>query len=141
VTGSNIWNSDGFYLCEINGANVTASDEVAITGTLNVQATFGSPFTIKLAPLTGDNTPGAVANFNKFASCSWTIATSSGGVQNFATNEFVLDTSSFSNDFSGGTFSLTSNGSSLVINYTPALVSPTLNMWQFFTNLGLRTPV
>jgi len=75
------------------------------------------------------NSPGPVPNFNKFASYSWTIATSSGGVQNFATNEFILDTSSFSNDFSGGTFSLTSDGSSLVIHYTSALVSPTLNSY------------
>jgi autotransporter-associated beta strand protein len=127
-TGSNSWNSGGTYVCEINGTNATASDEVAITGPLNVQATAGSPFTIKLVSLTGGNTPGLVPNFNKFANYSWTIATGSGGVQNFAANEFVLDTSSFSNDFSGGAFSLTSDGSSLVIHYTSALVSPTLRI-------------
>jgi autotransporter-associated beta strand protein len=123
-TGSNSWNSGGTYLCEINGTNATASNEMVITGTLNVQATSGSPFTIKLVSLTSGNMPGPVPNFNKFASYSWTIATSSGGVQNFATNEFVLDAPSFSNDFSGGSFSLTSDGSSLVIHYTSALVSP-----------------
>jgi autotransporter-associated beta strand protein len=128
-TGSNSWNSGGTYICEINGTNAIASDEVIINGSLNVQATSGNPFTIKLVSLTGGNSPGPVPNFNKFASYSWTIATSSGGVQNFATNEFILDTSSFSNDFSGGTFSLTSDGSSLVIHYTSALVSPTLNSY------------
>jgi autotransporter-associated beta strand protein len=124
-TGSNSWNSGGTYMCEINGTNATASDKVIITGALNVQAASGSPFTIKLVSLTGGNTPGLVPNFSKFANYSWTIASSSGGVQNFATNEFVLDTSSFSNDFSGGTFSLTSDGSSLLVHYTPpVLVSP-----------------
>jgi fibronectin-binding autotransporter adhesin len=124
-TGSNSWNSGGNYVCEINGTNVTASDEVVITGSLNVQATPGSPFTIKLVSLTGGNTPGMVPDFNKFADYSWTIATSSGGVQNFATNKFLLDTSSFSNDFSGGTFSLTSDGNSLLLLYSSALVPPT----------------
>ncbi len=128
-TGSNSWNSGGTYMCEINGTNTTASDEVIVTGTLNVQATSGSPFVIKLASLTGGNAPGPVPNFNKFTSYAWTIATSSGGVQNFATNEFILDTSSFSNDFIGGIFSLTTDGSSLVIRYTSALVSPTLNSY------------
>jgi len=59
------------------------------------------------------NASGSVPNFSKFANYSWTIAASSSGVQNFATNKFVLDTSSFSNDFSGGSFSLTSDGNSL----------------------------
>jgi autotransporter-associated beta strand protein len=123
-SGSNNWNSGGTYVCEINGTNATASDKIIITGALNVQATAGSPFTIKLVSLTGGNAPGPVPNFNKFASYSWTIATSSGGVQNFATNEFALDTSSFSNDFSGGDFSLTTAGNSLLVNYTPPLLVP-----------------
>ncbi len=123
-TGSNNWNSGGSYMCEINGTNATASDEMAINGPLNVQATSGGPFTIKLVSFTGRNTPGPVPNFGKFASYSWTIATSSGGVQNFATNEFVLDASSFSNDFSGGIFSLTSDGSSLFVHYTPPVLVP-----------------
>ena len=128
-TGPNNWNSGGTYICEINGTNVTASDEVIITGPLNVQATSSSPFTIKLVSLTGDNSSGSVSNFSKFTDYTWTIATSSSGIQNFATNEFVLDTSSFSNDFSGGTFSLTSDGSSLLVHYASALVSP---IWSSF---------
>jgi hypothetical protein len=124
-TGSNSWNTGGNYVCEINGTNATASDEMVITGLLNVQATSVGPFTIKLVSLTGGNTPGPVPNFSKFASYSWMIATSSGGVQNFATNEFILDTSSFSNDFSGGVFSLTSDGNSLSVRYSWIPVPPT----------------
>ncbi len=127
-TGANNWNSGGTYICEINGTNASACDEVVITGSLNVQATSGSPFTIKLVSLTNGNSPGVLPNFSKFANYSWTIAPSSGGVQNFAANEFVLDTSSFSNDFSGGSFSVTSDGASLFIHYTPTpLVAPTWN--------------
>ena len=126
ATGANYWNSGGTYLCEIDGTNATASSEVAITGSLNIQATPTLPFIIKLGSLTGGNTPGPVPAFNKFASYSWTIAASSGGVQNFAPNNFVLDTASFSNDFSGGLFSLTVEGNSLVLHYTWVPVPPTL---------------
>ncbi len=80
------------YLCEIDGTNANASSEVAITGSLNIQATPVLPFIIKLVSLTGGDAPGLVPAFNKFASYSWTIAASSGGVQNFAPNNFVLDT-------------------------------------------------
>ena len=137
-TGSNSWNSGGNYVCEINGTNVTASDEVVINGSLNVQATSGNPFTIKLVSLTGDNMPGPMPTFNKFASYSWTIATSAGGVQNFATNECVLDASSFSNDFSGGIFSLISDGSSLLVHYTPpVLVPPTWDSYRSWSGDSL----
>lgn len=134
-TGTNNWNSAGTYVCEINGTNATASDEMVINGSLNVQATSSNPFTIKLVSLTGGNTPGTVPNFNKFANYSWTIATSSGGVQNFAANDFVLDTSSFSNDFSGGNFNLTSDGNSLLVHYIPpALIAPTLSDYGPWNN-------
>jgi fibronectin-binding autotransporter adhesin len=134
-TGTNNWNSGGTYVCGINGTNATASDEVVINGSLNVQATSDSPFTIKLVSLTNGNAPGPVPDFDKFANYSWTIATSSGGVQNFATNEFVLDASSFSNDFSGGGFSLTSDGDSLLVQYIPpALVAPTLSDYGPWNN-------
>ncbi|MDB6019147.1 MAG: Extracellular serine protease precursor [Pedosphaera sp.] len=124
-TGSNNWNSGGIFMCEINGTNATDSDQVAIAGSLIVQATSGSPFTVKLVSLTGGNAPGPVPNFSRFSAYAWTIASSSSGVQNFATNKFVLDTSSFSNDFSGGNFSLASDGSSLLVHYTPVVVPPT----------------
>ena len=124
-TGSNIWNTGGNYVCEINGTNATASDEMVINGSLDVQATSSSPFTIKLVSLTGGNTPGLVPDFSKFTDYFWTIATISGGVQNFATNKFVVDASSFSNDFSGGTFSLISDGSSLLVRYAWVPVPPT----------------
>ena len=136
-TGSNSWNSGGNYVCEINGTNATASDRVVITGSLNVQASFASPFTIKLVSLTGGNTPGPVPHFTKFANYSWTIVISSDGVQNFDTNKFVLDTSSFSNDFSGGSFKLTSDGDSLLVHYTPLLAPPAWSNYGPWSNGSL----
>ena len=133
-TGSNTWSSGGNYVCEINDTNVTASDKIVISGSLNVQASSGSPFIIKLVSLTGGNTPGPVPNFTRFADYSWTIATSSSGVQNFATNKFVLDASSFSNDFSGGAFTLVSDGNSLMVHYTALLAPPTLSNYGPWSN-------
>ena len=128
-TGPNNWNSGGEYICDISGTNATAANEMAINGPLNVQAASGSPFTIKLVSTTTGNAPGPVPNFNKFSSYSWTIATSSGGVQNFATNSVVLDVSAFSNDFSGGAFSLVNQGNSLVVRYAWMPVAPTLGSY------------
>jgi hypothetical protein len=41
-------------------------------------------------------------------------------VQSFAANEFAFDPSSFSNEFSGGTFSAGVLGNNLVVNYAAA---------------------
>ena len=125
-TGPETWNSGGSYVCEINATNTTGCDRLNLTGNLNVQSSAGSRFTIKLVSLTSSNTPGLLAQFNKYTNYTWTIATASGGVSNFATNKFALDTSSLSNDFSGGAFAVALAGNNLVINYTaaPAVASP-----------------
>jgi autotransporter-associated beta strand protein len=125
-TGAETWNGGASYACEINSTNASGCDRLNITGALNVQATAGAPFTVKLASLTAGNTPGPLGSFNKFRNYTWTIATASGGVQNFATNSFALDTSSFSNDFSGGAFSLAVAGNNLVVNYKAA---PSVPPW------------
>ena len=121
-TGAETWNAAGSYLCGINNTNATGSDKLAISGSLKIQSTTANPFTIKLVSLTSSNTPGAVAGFSKFTDYAWTNATTTGGILNFAANKVALDTSSFSNDFSGGSFSVGVSGNSLVIQYTRALL-------------------
>lgn len=119
ATGAQTWNGAGRYVCELNGTNAAGSDRLNITGALNVQASPGSPFTIKLVSLTSSNTPGPLAGFNPFACYTWTIASAS-SVQNFATNKFLLDTSAFSNDWSRGGFTVALAVSNLVLNYLAA---------------------
>jgi hypothetical protein len=127
-TGAETWNGGGSYVCELNSTNASGSDRLNIAGSLSVQATSGSKFTLKLVSLTASNTPGSLPGFNKYGNYSWTIATTPGGVSNFATNKFAVDTSTFSNDFSGGAFSLAMAGNNLVLNYTAApAVPPTFN--------------
>jgi autotransporter-associated beta strand protein len=120
ATGPETWNGGGYYLFELNSPTSSAGwDRLNITGTLDVQATPTSLFTIKLVSLTTSNTPGLLAGFDKTKTNTWTIASTSGGVQNFAVAKFALDASGFRNDFSGGTFSIALQGTAIVVVYQP----------------------
>jgi autotransporter-associated beta strand protein len=124
-TGPQSWNSGGGYLCELNATNASGCDLLNIAGALNLQATPAAPFILKPVSLTAGNTPGPLAGFNKFASGSWVIATASAGISNFATNKFLVDTSAFANDITGGRFVVDLSGNSLLLKYVAApLVYP-----------------
>ncbi|HXF09181.1 MAG TPA: hypothetical protein VN625_00240, partial [Desulfuromonadaceae bacterium] len=62
---------------------------------------------------------GLAANFNYSSNYTWKIATTTRGVENFATNKIVIDSSSFTNDLHGGYFKvvLGSDGSSVDLVY------------------------
>jgi autotransporter-associated beta strand protein len=127
-TGSQTWNGGATDLFELSSAvNSSGMDLLNITGTLNVQASSGNKFTVKLVSMADASTPGPVPDFNAYTSYTWVVATASGGIQNFDASKFAIDASAFANPH-GGTFSVGVQGSSLVVNYTaPALVPPTLN--------------
>ena len=124
ATGAETWNGGGRYLCELNSTNSTGADHLNVTGALNVQANAGIKFAVKLVSLTPGTTPGLVANFNKFSNNTWSLVTASGGVMNFDTSKFVVDTSSFSNDWSGGSFALAVVSNDLILNYLAAPQPP-----------------
>jgi autotransporter-associated beta strand protein len=138
ATGAETWNGGGSYLCELNSTNVNGCDLLNITGLLNVQATGGNKFTIKLNSLTSGNTAGPMANFNKYANDNWTIATASSGITNFSTNVFSLDTSGFANDFSGGRFALAVSGNNLVLSYLGAPAPPVFTGVTRMGNGGMQ---
>lgn len=112
-TGLQTWNPGGTNVWEINdwagGAGVDPGwDLIFISGAgIDIQATTGNPFTIKVASLNGA-VPGNMANFNKDGTNTWTIAAAQApsNVVNFAANKFVVDYSSVSNDLAGGAFSV-----------------------------------
>jgi autotransporter-associated beta strand protein len=123
------WASGGSYLWEINdwtGAAGTAYDQLAVSGSpLDITATSGSTFNILITSLSGTaNTAGNVPNFDGNVSRTFTLATSSAGITGFDASKFFLDTSAFSNTYSGS-FSITSTGSAVLLNYlyTPAYTS------------------
>lgn len=123
------WASGGTYLWEIGnwtGSAGSAYDQLVVSGaTLDISATSGSPFTIKITSLTGTATGDPVGNVPNFtdASRTFTIATTSSGFGSganaFDASKFTLDTSSFSTSITRtGSWSISATGSTVLLNYT-----------------------
>lgn len=119
---TNIWNPAGTLACNITNAAGYPPGEgysvVNYAGYLDIQATTGSPFAIHLATFDG-TLRGAAANFDNNNAFTWTIATASFGVLNFDPAKFVVDTSYFTNDLAGGTFSVALRDNSVLVLFTP----------------------
>ena len=121
-------NGGSTYTWEIDNATGAAGtnwDLLAATGDINVQATMADPFTVKVTTLTAANTAGPMDGFVNTDSYTWPLATASGAVLNFDPGAFAVDTTAVSNAFSG-TFSVTTNGASLVVKYVGELVPPVI---------------
>jgi len=132
ATGAETWNGGGAYQFSLNNAtNSTGWDLLNITGALNIQSATNNPFIIRLVSLTSSNTPGLLAGFDSTATNVWILATASSGIQNFSPAKFFVDTSAFSNSYTG-TFTFATNGGSLRLTYVgaplskPQLFSPML---------------
>ena len=127
TTGNQTWNSGGAYVFELSSAtNSAGMDGLNINGTLDLLATSGNPFTIKLASLADPSTPGLVPDFDGSDNYSWPIATASSGIANFDPSAFVVDTSAFSNAFPG-VFSVAVQENSLVVIYTGTVTPPSFS--------------
>jgi T5SS/PEP-CTERM-associated repeat protein/autotransporter-associated beta strand protein len=113
----------GTYDLEVqlaNGSPGTGYDLLNISGgLLDITATSGSPFTLRLISLNGLGSLGNVSDFSSASPYSWTIATSSFGITGFAANKFVVTTANFTNSLGGGTFSVSQSGNNLLLNFTP----------------------
>jgi hypothetical protein len=70
------------------------------TGNLNITASAGSEFNIAVTSLGLNNLGGDAANFNDFTSLNWLIADFD-SITNFAAEAFNIDTSGFTNTFTG----------------------------------------
>jgi hypothetical protein len=103
-----------------NATNSSGWDLLNVSGAINVASSAGAPFTIHLVSLTAGNAPGLLPGFAAGVPVAWTVATASGGIENFTAGSVVLDTSAFSNSFTGA-FSVTTNaaGTSLLVSYQP----------------------
>lgn len=127
TTTNETWNAGCAFLFQLdNATNIAGQDLAAINGSLNLQATAASPCTVNLVSLTPNNLPGAVTNFYNTDNYTWTLATASGGILNFNPAAFAINTTGFSNTFTG-TFSVNTNNNALVLNYVPPpLAAPTV---------------
>jgi autotransporter-associated beta strand protein len=130
----------GTYVWNVNDATGTAGADpgwslLNSTGTLQINATAGSPFTINVTSLAGD-IAGSAAHFSTSQSYSWVIAQAAGGITGFTgSSQFNIVTSAFANDpNSSSQWSVTQNGNQLLLNFsgfqaitTPLVASETVN--------------
>jgi M6 family metalloprotease-like protein len=118
---TNIWSPGSNLVVNVSNAAGAAGagyTQTNYTGFLDVSATAANPFIIQLGSLNGGSA-GLAANFNNDSTYVWTIATTTREVLEFDPAKIVVDTSAFSNDLAGGTFSVTTNGSAINLVFTP----------------------
>ncbi|HEV2693307.1 MAG TPA: hypothetical protein VG347_10475, partial [Verrucomicrobiae bacterium] len=131
-TGAAIFGAGGVYVFDMEdavGQPGTNWDFLSIGGGLGIQSSNTDPFVIKLRSIDGnlsDGSPGA-ADFGTDSSQSWVIATAAGGITNFSADKFTVDTGAFANDLAGGTFSVQTNGNSLLLVFTSQPSPPTFD--------------
>jgi hypothetical protein len=107
-----------FDLVNASGVAGTGYDTITVTGTANVTATSGNPFQINFQSINpGTGTPG-LATFNMSQTYQWTLLAAA-SLTGFSTADFTLNTVPFANSLGGGTFSLSSNATSIFLNFTP----------------------
>ncbi|MFM8810545.1 MAG: PEP-CTERM sorting domain-containing protein, partial [Chthoniobacterales bacterium] len=134
INGDINWLGGGNYNWQIAAVTGTAGtvstwDLVSATGVLDLSAlNIGSQFNINHWSLqsTGPDVNGALAGFNNTQNYTWKIATAAGGITNFSSSYFNLNTGAingtegFANELGGGTFSLAQSGNDLNLIFTAA---------------------
>jgi autotransporter-associated beta strand protein len=115
VSGTNVWLGGGIYQwdwTDTNGVAGTAWDLVSVSGLLSNAATAGNRFVIDV---------GSVAtNFDADLNYTRMIATSTVGVANYSLEAFTVVATSVV-DRADGTWTVTTNGNSLVLGYSGSL--------------------
>jgi T5SS/PEP-CTERM-associated repeat protein len=135
VAGNVVWNAGGNYNWQIAGVTGTAGtvstwDLVSATGVLDLTAlSIGSKFNINLWSLSSTSPAdvnGAVPGFDNTQNYTWKIASAAGGITNFSSSYFNLNTGAtngtggFANALNGGSFSLAQSGNDLNLVFTSA---------------------
>ncbi|HRZ86291.1 MAG TPA: autotransporter-associated beta strand repeat-containing protein, partial [bacterium] len=119
VEGNSTWDDGGRYQWEVSNATGSSGvdyDWLNIAGTLELYyVSPANPFVIDIASLAGSNA-GPCANFSSDQNYSWTIATAAGGILNFHSTRFTVDTSRFNNSFSGD-FEVDASANNLFLKY------------------------
>jgi autotransporter-associated beta strand protein len=116
TTGGQTWMGGGSLLWEITHATNPGSwDRLTLNGALSVGASAGNPFSVRLlAP------GGPLAGFNNASNYSWIIATTTGGMQNFAADKFTVDSTGLGVNLGMGSFGVELQGNNLVLAFNPA---------------------
>lgn len=109
-----------FSIMNATGTPGTDYSAISVGGNVNITATNLSPFTVQLVGVDSTGLLIGTANtFNPGQSYTWTLL-SAGTITNFDPTAFVVDSSTFfANGTGGGTFSVTDSGGDLMLNFTP----------------------
>lgn len=110
---SGVW---GVAMTQATGAMGVDWSGLAISGNLDITATAGEPFTIRLITAS-TGAPGPLPEFDSSIAWNWTIATVSGAITGFAADRFCVDAAGFANALDGGTFTVESG--SIVLSFQP----------------------
>jgi autotransporter-associated beta strand protein len=111
----------GSYDVEIQSATGSAGvgwDHVQVTGALTFTATLGTPFALNLISLNSSGSNANISDFSSGAAYSWAIASATSFV-GLNVNALALNTAKFTNSLNGGSFSLSTSGNNLLLNFTP----------------------
>ncbi len=124
-TAALVLNSGGTYhweLADATGSAGTGWDLIHVAGTVDIAALASETdtFNITLHTIGEFGGAGYAANFNPYAPASWAILTAT-SITHFDPAKFNLfaDSSTFLNDTAGGTFSLSLENNTLLLNFTP----------------------
>ncbi len=124
-TAALVFNSGGTYhweLADAKGSAGTGWDLIHVAGTVDIAALASENGTFNVTLHTVDEFGGAgyAANFDPYAPASWTILTAT-SITNFDPAKFNLfaDSTTFLNATAGGTFSLSLENNTLLLNFTP----------------------
>ena len=140
--GDTTFAGGGTFQFQLNDANGSAGtnpgwDLLSVNGTLTLSATSGNPFTLDLTSLTLADAAGNAANFNSASDYSFTFLTTTGGVSGFSSDAFAIDTTHFSNPFTGTwSVSLTNSGHDLSVHYAGASAVPEPSTYAAFAGLA-----
>ncbi len=125
-----------FEIKNTTGGAGTSYDLLAITGSLNLTATSDNPFTLEVVSLTLASSAGFAVNFDQAANYSFTFVTTTTGVSAFSADKFTIDTTGFTNPFSGSwAVALANGGNALALTYSATAI-PEPSTYAFLAGLG-----
>lgn len=127
TAGDTTWNGGATYQVEINSALGTAGQDPGwdlfnVTGTLTLNGSTGNRMFIALDSLGLDNLPGNLGDFDPLSAHSWLIATTSGGIANFAQDSFWVNAAGFDGGLYQNHFFVSQSGNDLYLNYSVAAI-------------------
>ena len=123
-----------------NGSGGSGFDFLQENGLLNIAATVTNPFTIHVQSFANSQIAD-MTNFSADTNYDWTIASASGGIVNFDSAKFAIDTSFLENDLMSGYFYVRTNSNSLILSFTNNHSPSAANYILYQTLNGVAIPI